>query len=664
MSVQYGRWNLDGRPINPVDLQRIEPMLRPYGPDTQRTHCKANVAVQYHAFHTTAESRMELQPHVTPSGLVLAWDGRLDNSTELRRRMDLNDSSTSTDLAIVAALYESIGNRCFPSLLGDWALSIWNAKAHCLILAKDFAGVRPLYYRICAGQITWCTVLEPLVPASEVLHLDEEYIAGWFGSFPAAHLTPYVGICSVPPSSFVTVTAGRSAITQYWDFDSKSRIRYPRDSEYEEHFRGLFAESVRRRLRSQSSVLSELSGGMDSSAIVCMGDAVLAGTAAPRLDTVSYYNDREPAWNERPYFEAVEAKRGRRGCHIDIGVPGSYWPEYQERGFAAAPGTCLKPTLAQMQFNAYLQTNGNRVLLSGIGGDEVLGGVPTPVPELADLFVRLRCVRLMEELVAWALAKRKPALHLIAETLGAFLPPAMAGLLRLHRPPGWLDARFVRRNRRALQGYPERLRAFGPLPTFQENLITLGALRRQLASVELPADPCFERRYPYLDRDLLAFLYAIPREQLVRPGQRRSLMRRALHGIVPDLILDRRRKAFVSRAATSDVSAGWLHSEKTAANLALSDLGFIDASKLDGTLGLVQRGSEVPILPLMRTFLVENWLARLGVLDQTSALCIKRVTPTCDQHDRGEWFNELAECNRPARFNSAAESLGTRPRRE
>jgi asparagine synthase len=93
-----------------------------------------------------------------------------------------------------------------------------------------------------------------------------------------------------------------------------------------------------------------------------------------------------------------------------------------------------------------------------------------------------------------------------------------------------------------LRHLPEA-RVFGPLPSFQMNLDALNGLRSQLGCSSLSSAPRYEKRYPYLDRDLLEFVYAIPREQLVRPGQRRSLMRRALIGIVPDVILQRKRKA-------------------------------------------------------------------------------------------------------------------------
>src|SRR6266851_2113845 len=323
MSVQFGRWNFEGQPPSPDYIEKVGAALAPYGPDGNETYSKRGVNIYYRAFHTTKESRRETQPHISSSGAVITWDGRLDNRAELVS--GLRDALTicSTDVAIVAAAYEEWGADCFAKLIGDWALSVWNPVNRSLILAKDPIGTRHLYYSIDKDQITWSTILDPLVRfAGKTFAICEEYIAGWFSCFPAAHLTPCVGIHSVPPSSSVLLRPGRCTVSKYWDFDPEKKIRYRTDAEYEEHFRTVFAKAVRRRLRSDCPVLAELSGGRDSSAIVCMADSVIARGAAetPRLDTISYYDDSEPNWNERPYFTKVEEKRNRTGWHIDVGL--------------------------------------------------------------------------------------------------------------------------------------------------------------------------------------------------------------------------------------------------------------------------------------------------------------------------------------------------------
>src|SRR5262249_26217189 len=156
------------------------------------------------------ESHRETQPHVTASGAILTWDGRLDNREELIRKAGGVVTAASTDVAIVAAAYDQWGNDCLASLIGDWALSIWSSRTRSLILAKDPIGTRPLYYSVDSQQVTWSTILDPLILfAGRTFSLCEEYVAGWFSLFPAAHLTPYVGIEAVPPSSSVLIRPGR-----------------------------------------------------------------------------------------------------------------------------------------------------------------------------------------------------------------------------------------------------------------------------------------------------------------------------------------------------------------------------------------------------------------------------------------------------------------------
>jgi len=621
MSAQFGRWNWEGQPPATGYFEKVSTTLAPYGPDSNGSYSKGAVKILYRAFHTTKESRRESQPHVSLSGVVITWDGCLDNRAELISGLRDVLAFDSTDVAIVAAAYEKWGADCFAKLIGDWAVSIWNPDNHSLILAKDPIGTRHLYYSIDTDQITWCTILDPLVRfAGKTLALNEEYIAGWFSTFPAVHLTPCVGIHSVPPSSLLLLRPGKRAISKYWDFDPAKRIRYRKDAEYEEHFRTVFAKAVQRKLRSDSPVLAELSGGRDSSSIVCMADTIIArgSSETPRLDTISYYDDSEPNWNERPYFTKVEQKRGRTGWHINVDPSASEESTETDQP-SQAPSERFVPTpgydgRTSPQIRMCLTSQGNRVVLSGIGGDEVMGGVPTPLPELQDLLARARFRAVAHQLKVWALEKRKPWFHLFFEAARGFFPPVLVGVPKYMRPAPWLQSNFVKRHWEALTGYPSRTKLFGALPSFHDNLGTLDALRRQLARTALPFEPPFEKRYPYLDRGLLEFMFAIPREQLVRPTQRRSVMRRALVGIVPDEILNRKRKAFVARAQLVAISRDWANLLEMTQHMVSSSLGIIDSERLLEALQKGRRGEEVPTITLMRTISLEGWLRNLRTL--------------------------------------------------
>ncbi len=640
MSAQFGKCNFDGKPVDPKDLDEVRPVLAPYGPDGEGYICKGSAGILFRAFHTTKESRREIQPHISVSGVVLTWDGRLDNREELIGEMSGDVLPECADVEIVAAAYQRSETNAFAKLIGDWALSIYDPKDRSLVLAKDFVGTRPLYYTVEKDCVTWCSILDPLVLfAGHRFELEQEYVAGWLAFFPAPHLTPYVGIHSVPPSSFVRLALRTLRVVKYWDFDPAKKIRYRTDAEYEEHFRVVFSESVRRRLRSDTPVLAELSGGMDSSSIVCVADDVIAQKRAEtiRLDTVSYYDDTEPNWNERPYFTKVEAGRGRTGWHIDVSSQKFFNVRVQENVFVAVPNCCGAPQETKQQFSACVASEGSRVVLSGIGGDEVTGGVPTPMPELEDLLARFRVHGAVNRLREWALCQRKPWIHLLIEAASAFLPPALIGIPAYKRPASWLPPDFLKHHQAALRGYESRLKLFGPLPSFQENLLTLDALRRQLSCDAVPSDPLYEKRYPYLDRGLLEFIYAIPREQIVRPAQRRSLLRRALAGIVPDEVLNRRRKAFVARSPIMAISRELASLRELSEHLVSGALGFVDARAFGQELERARCGQEIPVVTLKRTLCLELWLRAA-----TSVLTL----PSC-KSNAAQDFGDMRESSAP-----------------
>src|SRR5712691_9194500 len=116
MSVQFGRWNFECQPPAPGYIEKVSAVLAPYGPDSNESYSNGAVKILYRAFYTTKESRRETQPHISSSGAVITWDGRLDNRPELIS--ELRDSLTiaSTDVTIVSVAYEKWGANCLAKL--------------------------------------------------------------------------------------------------------------------------------------------------------------------------------------------------------------------------------------------------------------------------------------------------------------------------------------------------------------------------------------------------------------------------------------------------------------------------------------------------------------------------------------------------------------------
>src|ERR1700739_4605252 len=106
MSVQFGKWNFDGKPVNPDEVNRVSSLLAPYAPDDARVYTCSGMQILHLAFYTTKESRLESQPLVTSCGDVLTWDGRLDNRAELLDELKHKAGADLADVALVAMAYD------------------------------------------------------------------------------------------------------------------------------------------------------------------------------------------------------------------------------------------------------------------------------------------------------------------------------------------------------------------------------------------------------------------------------------------------------------------------------------------------------------------------------------------------------------------------------
>ncbi|HET6929232.1 MAG TPA: asparagine synthase-related protein [Candidatus Acidoferrum sp.] len=612
MNVQFGRWNFDGQPVGADYLERAKSHTEDYPHDRTQASASYAIAMYFQALWVSREDFAERQPLQSDSGIRMTWDGRLDNREELLSLLHPPAGHLSTDANIVLRAYEQIGTLCFPKLHGDWALALWDPAKQSLFLAKDFIGTRHLFYRFEPHRgITWATVLDPIVKlAAQPFEINEEFVAGYLSTFPSTDLTPYTGVDAVPASTFVEVKPSHTRTEKYWQLDPAHRVRYGKDSDYEEHFRHLFRQSVHRRLRASRPVVAELSGGMDSTSIVSVADELLRDGKAetPRLDTVSFYDDDEPNWNERPYFALVEAKRGRGGYHLNVAAMERAFEEPQENCFFPLPGFDALAVERSYDVRRCLEASDSRLVLSGIGGDEVTGGVPTPIPELQDLFVSLRPVEFFRKLLRFGLVQRRSWLHLGGDVIEEFLPQPIRRMCTNAWIAPWLTNAFVERNRDVFWRDAKRKTLSGPPPSFQESVSALERLRRVLSAIQPNAIARHQATYPYLDRDLLTFLFGVPRSQHVRPGQRRSLLRRALAGIVPSEIFARKRKAYVARHSVVLLETASPAIETLLCSSHIVAAGWVREQEFRRTLAAIRAGQLENIIPLKKTLTLELWL--------------------------------------------------------
>lgn len=604
MKAHFGIWNFDGRPVDELQLASARTILESFSTFPIRMVNRGGLAI-LDASGNSARVTDDVDGTGVGSADLVLWNGRLDNRRELEA-FAADPFHPHTDAEVIQKGFDRFGTGIFPRIVGDWTVSVVRQAQSELLLAKDFAGTRPLFYRVQGSSVAWSSILEPLVLSEGQLPpISEEFLAAWISSFPEVASTPYRGVFSVPPCAIVRIRPNQVVSHKYWSLEHVRRIRYRTDKQYEEHFLSVFRESIRRRLDSPTPVLAELSGGMDSSSIVCMCDELRNGY----VDTVTYFDSLEPGWDEIPFAGTVEAKRRRIGHHIDIGpsVKIRKLPWHQIPPIV--PPSLYLRTPAAEDFDRIVAHNGYRVILSGIGGDEMLGGIPTPIPELADLLVRLKAFPFVRQSFRWALVKKKSIFALWRSLLGSFLPTSGPAPVGLANTAVWLTSEFRSRNREHLAFPQARFPVFGPLPSLQANAAALDILTRQISCVSSSGPSALEWRYPFLDRDLVAFCVSIPREQLVRPCQRRSLMRRALAGIVPQEILQRKRKAYVSRGLVGMLTAHWQNLRKE--SLRLESLNIVDASSLSRSIEQASHGKDVPVLPLVKTLALEYWMRDL-----------------------------------------------------
>jgi asparagine synthase (glutamine-hydrolysing) len=279
MSGIAGVYNLDGRPVDAALLRRMTERIAHRGPDGAGYWMDGPIGLGHQMLHTTPEALVEKQPFLNARGdLCLTLDGRVDNREELRAALEAHGAKlrTDTDAELVLQAYECWGEECPRRLLGDFAFAIWDRRQRQLFCARDILGFKPFYYYTDGRTFLFGSELPQLFEDTTIRREPNEGMIGEYlvMAVTSQEETLYRDIFRLPPAHVVSVQGGQLRKERYWTLDLAKQIRYRTDEEYAAHFFAVFKEAVRCRLRSHGAVGAHLSGGLDSSSVVCMAQGL------------------------------------------------------------------------------------------------------------------------------------------------------------------------------------------------------------------------------------------------------------------------------------------------------------------------------------------------------------------------------------------------------
>jgi len=523
---------LDGSPVEGVLLSRLASGLQGRGLDGVRVWSEGPVGLVHAHFWTTPEELGEQQPVSAGDGHPwLAADARLDNRGELLALLrDTLRSKTPTDAELILAAYEKWGEACAKHLVGDFAFLLWDARRRFLLCARDPIGMRPLHYCREGQRLILASSVEAVLraldsPAPVHEALLRDLLVWRFDRF--VDETAYQGVRRLPPSHQLAVTVDRVSLSRYWTFGAEPQPQFRRESEYCEYFKEIFLDAVRARLRSVTPVGMLVSGGLDSSSIACAAEHLLesgAANASTRLYSCVF--EESPGAEEREYAEEVA-----RRC---VRAPAAFLPSddcWGLREFGEADGypqtepelsvsraLVLRPVRA-----AY--ADGCRVLLSGIGGDQVLGGEPYHTPVMLQDVDFLRIAREIPHFLRYS------RLSLRALLIEAYLRPAARALR--HATWGRFRSRSPARHHDLLP--PPPLGSHAARSSYRS--LSDGTFSARLLALDTAASFVgVEWRLPFLDRRLIDFVLALPERLRFRDGLIKFILRQPLEGILPEKV--------------------------------------------------------------------------------------------------------------------------------
>ena len=593
------------RSVPPGAVEQMVQTLHHRGPDEEGAVNVPGVALAMRRL-AIVDLAGGQQPLSNEDGTIhMVANGEIYNFESVKRELLAKGHRfrTNVDVEVIVHGYEEWGPQFLTRLPGMFALAVWDSRTKTLLAARDRAGEKPLYYTTTAEGLLLGSEIKALLARPDVDRtLDLEALDQFLTyEYIIAPRTIFSSVRKLPAAHYLLYRDNQVSVHRYWDA-ADVRVREWTDDDAVEALREALRRAVCGQMMADVPVGVFLSGGIDSSAIAVL---MQRETAGERVRSFSMGFD-DGSYNELPYAREMAALCGTE--HIeglvspDVGKLFDRLVVHLDEPFA---DVSLFPTFMVSQ----MARQHVKVVLSGDGGDELFGGYDAyEAQALAAKWGSLApdsAVRAMDALLeAVPPTSKKKGLVNKTRRFVSGLAGAPADIEHYRwmtfASPAAKQRLYTRRFQDALVSSD----VYEPVRSALRRAGTGDLLNRQLyadLSVYLADDilvkvdrmsmaTSLETRAPFLDVDVMELAFSMPGHLKIRDGQRKFVLRKALSGLVPPGILNRKKEGF------SIPMKNWLRRE---------------------------------LAPLMESLLSEERLRRRGLIDPREARKLM------DQHKAG-----------------------------
>jgi asparagine synthase (glutamine-hydrolysing) len=521
-------------------------------------------------------SDASLQPMVDETGdIALCYNGEIYNCRELSeelRGLGFRFRTTG-DTEVVVQAYRAWGADCVRRFNGMWAFALYDRRAATVLLSRDRFGIKPLHYVIRGGRLYFASEIKALLAVPGLLGEPNLSVISQFlqtGLTDTTDETYFEGVRRLPAAhnAVVSIRGGTPEVRpqRYWDLPTETERISTREAV--ERVRSLFFDAVRSHTLSDVPVGTCLSGGLDSSSIVCT-----AAELRRRADMANYthraygYVAADARYSERRHMEAVVGATSVDMNYVECSDDAFIDTVPQVLAAQDEPFGSASIAVQYLVFQRARQTDVT-VMLDGQGADETLGGYHHFLTTLAQSFLSTRQVLRYLRLRSQYAAETGAPFPIADRTAAAALMPRLMlrALVRLRSALGVGGSGMTATpseipEQTALT--PSLRGGFDPAAVAWQPTADLNAiLRLYVQSLCLPAllryedrnsmAHSIEARVPFLDHRLVEFLFTLPERYKIDGARTKYVLREAMAGVLPESI--RRRKDKLGFKATPSLT--------------------------------------------------------------------------------------------------------------